>query len=397
MRRRPARAHPTGSAFRAIMEGRRHRLKAWPVLGVLIVQLILLLAHWFIFHTWVAFWPGLGRESALALRAALFVLAVSFLAAALLNFRYSNFAISLFYKLACIWLGFANFFFLGAILSWLTWYALRLFGTPNPDTARPVIGAGYFALAVLAGVYGLFNALRIRVRRVAIRLPHLPASWQGRRGVLFSDLHLGNINRAGFCRRVVRLAAEQNPDIVFIPGDLFDGTRGGLDDLIAPLRDLKAPYGIFFSTGNHEEFHDPREYLDAIRSAGIRVLAQERVTVDGLQVLGISYSESTYPIRVRATLEQLSPDADTASILLNHAPVRLPIVEQAGISLQLSGHTHGGQIFPYTHFTRRIFGRFIHGLHRFGALQVYTSTGAGTWGPPMRIGSRPEIVVLEFA
>jgi uncharacterized protein len=378
------------------MEGRRSRLKAWPVLGVLIVQIILLLAHWFIFHTFVAFWPGLGATEALAIRALLFALAVSFVVGALLNFRFSNFAVSLFYKLAAIWLGFANFFFLGAGLSWVTWYAIRLFATPDPAVVRPAIVAGYFALAVLAGVYGLFNALRIRVRRVPVSLPQLPESWRGRRAVLVSDLHLGNINRTGFCRRVVRMVAGLNPDIVFIPGDLFDGTLGGLDRLIAPLAELKPPFGVYFSTGNHEEFHDPGDYLRAIRGAGIRVLAQERVTVDGLHILGLSYSESTYPIRVRAALEQISPGTGAASILLNHAPVRLPIAEQAGVSLQLSGHTHGGQIFPYTFLTRRIFGRFTHGLHRFGALQVYTSTGAGTWGPPMRLGSQPEIVALEF-
>jgi predicted MPP superfamily phosphohydrolase len=84
------------------------------------------------------------------------------------------------------------------------------------------------------------------------------------------------------------------------------------------------------------------------------------------------------------------------SILLNHVPSRLPIVERAGISLQLSGHTHGGQFAPFNWLTRRIFGKFTHGLHRFGALQVYTSTGAGTWGPPMRVGPAPEIVLLTF-
>jgi uncharacterized protein len=378
------------------MEARRCGLKAWPILGVFIIQVILLLAHSFLFHTWIEFWPGHGHAGALVLRTVLFALSVSFVAGALLNFRFSNFAVSLFYKLASIWLGFANFFFLGACLSWLTWYALRIFTTPDPATARPAIAAGYFSLAVLAGVYGLFNALWIRIRRVRVQLPHLPASWRGRRAVLVSDLHLGNINRAGFCRRVVRRVAALHPDIVFIPGDLFDGTLGRLDRLIAPLRDLRPPFGIFFSTGNHEEFHNAAEYIRTIGAAGIRVLSQERVTVDGLHVIGISYGHSTYPIRTRATLEQLSPGAEAASILLNHAPVRLPIVEQAGISLQLSGHTHGGQIFPFTFLTRRIFGRFTHGLHRFGALQVYTSTGAGTWGPPMRVGSQPEIVVLEF-
>ena len=371
-------------------------MKAWPVLGILVIQGILLLAHWFLFRTWVAFWPGLSPGATLELRAVLLVLAFSFVAAALLNFRFSNRAVALVYTLASIWLGFANFFLLGACLSWLAWDTIRIFPAPDPIDLRPLIAAAAFALAVLAGVYGLFNALSVRTRRVAILLPHLPAAWRGRRAVLMSDLHLGNINRAGFCRRIVRRAARLNPDVVFLPGDLFDGTLGNLDRLIAPFKELAPPFGIYFATGNHEEFHNPAVYVNAIARAGIRVLANEGVTVDGLHILGINYGESMSPIRAKATLEQIGPGPGTASILLNHAPVRLPIVEQAGIGLQLSGHTHGGQFFPFTFLTRRIFGRFTSGLHRFGALQVYTSTGAGTWGPPMRVGSRPEIVVLEF-
>ncbi|HEY1648866.1 MAG TPA: metallophosphoesterase [Terracidiphilus sp.] len=371
-------------------------MKAWPFLGILLIQIILLLAHWFLFHTWMAFWPGLSPAARLELRSVLFMLAFTFVAAALLSFRFSHAAVALFYKLAAIWLGFLNFFFLGACLSWLTWYGMLAFGETHASGMRPVIAGGLLALALLAGIFGLLNALWIRVRRIPIRLPHLPPSWRGRKAVMMSDLHLGNVNGAGFSRRMVTLAGSFHPDVVFIPGDLFDGSRGNLDEMLAPFKALTPPFGTYFSTGNHEEFHDPADYLEAITKAGIRVLANQRVTIDGLHVLGIFYGTSTYPIRARSTLEELSPGAGTASILLNHAPIRLPIVEQSGISLQLSGHTHGGQIFPYTWLTHRIFGRFTHGLHRFGALQVYTSTGAGTWGPPMRIGSQPEIVVLEF-
>jgi predicted MPP superfamily phosphohydrolase len=104
---------------------------------------------------------------------------------------------------------------------------------------------------------------------------------------------------------------------------------------------------------------------------------------------------------MKAALSSMGPadpesDGTHPGILLNHAPVRLPIVEQAGFSLQLSGHTHGGQFLPFTWITRRVYGRFTSGLHSFGSLEVYTSTGAGTWGPPMRVGTRPEIVLLEF-
>jgi hypothetical protein len=99
---------------------------------------------------------------------------------------------------------------------------------------------------------------------------------------------------------------------------------------------------------------------------------------------------------MRANLEALHIDRTTASILLNHVPNRLPIVEEAGVSLQLSGHTHGGQFAPFTWLTQRVFGKFTHGLHSFGSLQVYTSYGAGTWGPPLRIGTTPEVVLLQF-
>ena len=371
-------------------------MKAWPVLGISLIQIILFLAHWFLFHTWAAFWPGPVAAYESGLRAVLFTLAFSFVAASLLSFRFSGRVIDILYALASVWLGFLNYFIFAACLTWPVWYAVRALAPAQAGDARPVIGVGFFLIAFAIGVYGILNARIIRVRRIALRLPNLPASWRGRRAVLMSDLHLGNINRAGFAQRLVALASTLDPHIVFLPGDVFDGTHASLDRLVAPFKELKPPFGVYFSTGNHEEFHDTAQYTAAIERTGIHVLSNRRVTVDGLHILGITYSEATYPLRVRATLESLRPGASEASILLNHAPVRLPIVEEAGIGLQLSGHTHGGQFAPFNWLTRRIFGRFTHGLHRFGALQVYTSTGAGTWGPPMRVGTQPEIVVLEF-
>ncbi len=216
-----------------------------------------------------------------------------------------------------------------------------------------------------------------------------------------SDLHLGPINGVRFCQRLITMASQLRPDAVFIPGDLFDGTKGDLDRLLTPFQTLKPPLGVFFSTGNHEEFTSPKPYIEAIRRAGIRVLANEQVTVDGLRIAGVFYHDSSSPLHMKAALSgmhEAGPESGGVqpAILLNHAPARLPIVEQAGFSLQLSGHTHGGQFLPFTWITRRVYGRFTSGLHNFGSLQVYTSTGAGTWGPPMRVGTRPEIVLLEF-
>ena len=372
-------------------------MKAWPVFAILFIQVILLLGHWMVYSTWVAFWPELPHSAKVDLQVAIFVLAFTFIPAALLAFRFSNPAVRILYNIAAVWLGFVNFFFWAALLVRLSWFVLCLSHTTgNPSTYRPALVSVLYALAALAGIYGLFNARILRVRRISILLPNLPASWRGRRAVLLSDLHLGAINGAHFCQRLAAAAARFQPDVVFLPGDLFDGTKADIESLLEPLRALTPPFGIYFATGNHEEFHDTAEYLEAITRAGIRVLANEKVTIDGLQVAGVFYHDSTHIIQMKAVLDGLHLDRSQASILLNHAPTRLPIVEQAGFSLQLSGHTHGGQLFPYTFFTRRIFGSFTTGLHHFGSLQVYTSSGVGTWGPPMRVGTRPEIVLIEF-
>lgn len=371
-------------------------MKAWPVLGIFLIQVILSVAHWFLFHTLICFWPGLGPSAVSGLRITLLILSFTFTAASLLSFRFWNRAIELFYRFASLWLGFAHFFFLAACAIWPVWYAVRAAAPAEAAAARPLLGGGFLLAAMATGIYGLVNARMVRVRRIAVRLPNLPEGWRGRRAVLMSDLHLGNVKGEGFARRMVALAQSLDPHIVFLPGDVFDGTQADLDRLVAPFKELRPPFGVYFATGNHEEFHDTKEYLAAIRRTGIRVLANERVTVDGLHVLGITYHEATYPQRVKATLEQLRAGADGASILLNHAPVRLPIVEEAGVSLQVSGHTHGGQMIPFSWLTRRIFGPFTHGLHPFGKLLVYTSTGAGTWGPPLRVGTEPEIVVMTF-
>ena len=373
-------------------------MKAWPALAICVIQVLLFLAHWFVLFTWIAFWPGLAPAAVGGLHAAMLVLAFSFVAASLLAFRFSNFAVRFVYWLAAVWLGFLNFFFWTSLLVWMVWFALRLAHVPaHYASARPLLAGILYAIAALVGFYGLCNARVIRIRRIAVQLPGLPASWRGRRAVLLSDLHLGPINGVQFCRRLAAKAQSFQPDVVFLPGDLIDGTKGDLDRLVAPLKQLKPPLGVYFSTGNHEEFTDPTHYIEAIARAGIRVLGDELVTIDGVQVAGVFYRNSSSPLRMKAALDGMRLDRTRPSILLNHAPMRLPTVEQAGFNLQLSGHTHGGQFPPYTWITNSVYGRFTSGLHSFGALQVYTSTGTGTWGPPMRVGARPEVVFITFA
>ena len=372
-------------------------MKAWPVLGIIIVQVFLCLAHWFLYSTFIHFWWPLSASTALALRATLMMLSATFVVAALLSFRYYNRPVKIIYRIAAVWLGLFNFFFVAACLSWAADFAIRLLH-PGPvhTQARPYIVATLSLAAIAVAIYGILNARMIRIRRLTITLPRLPESWRGRNALLISDVHLGNINTVRFARRLARKAASLKPDILFIAGDLFDGSKADPGWLAGPLLRLSPLFGTYFVMGNHEEFGGEAHYLAALTQAGIHVLNNERMIVDGLQIVGVPFGHSTYPIRLRNFLESLRLSEGPASILLNHVPHRLPIAEEAGVCLQLSGHTHGGQVFPFSWITRRAFGKYTYGLHRFGELQVYTSSGAGTWGPPMRVGTHPEIVLLTF-
>ena len=374
-------------------------MRVWAVSAVAFMQVFLFCCHWFIYRTLMAFWPAfmpLTGEESLYLRDTLFVLSATFVGAALLGFRFSNGWVALLYKLASVWLGMVNFLFSASLLCWIAALLLRLAPADAAGAIRPWVGAVLFGAAILASLYGLVNARVIRERRVTVMLPKLPECWKERTALLVTDLHLGHINSAGFARRIAAIARRLDPAIIFLAGDLYDGSKADPTRIAAPLFELTPPHGIYFSGGNHEDFGDAKEYMAAITRGGIRVLHNERVIVDGLQVIGVSYTDSTLPAHVRAFLEPLRLSDGPASILLNHVPHRLPIVEQEGVSLQLSGHTHGGQIFPFTLIVRWVYGRFSYGLQRFGKLQVLTSSGAGTWGPPMRVGTHPEMVLITL-
>src|ERR1700716_362519 len=197
-------------------------------------------------------------------------------------------------------------------------------------------------------------------------------------------------------RRLVAKILREEPDAIFIAGDLYDGTAIDARLAAEPLSEHVALHGVYFVAGNHEQFGDDSKYLNAIAAAGVRVLSNEKVEVDGLQIIGVPYRNATQNGQLASVLHDIGLDRDRASILLTHAPDHPEIAEAAGVSLPLSGHTHLGQFLPWSWMARRVYRQFVYGLSRIGKMQVFTSSGAGTWGPPLRLGSNPEIVMLEF-
>jgi predicted MPP superfamily phosphohydrolase len=363
------------------------------VLFISIVQSILFLGHWFLYRTLVRFFGVASPAKLLALKVVLTFLSVSLVLTSFLAFRYSNLLIQCLYTAAASWLGILYLFILASILCWICYGLARLFHLPLD---RKILIEILIGIALLASLYGFISAGVTRITRISIQPPLLPGQWKGKTAVWVSDTHLGQVRNYGFARHIATEIKNLHPDIVFIGGDLFDGVAVDLDKAIEPFSKISAPYGTYFITGNHEEFSDNTPYLQAVRRAGIHVLHNEKVDLDGLQIIGVGYRSSRREEDFRTILQKIGIDPRRPSILLKHAPFNLQVAGEHRISLQLSGHTHQGQVFLFRWITAKVYQGYDYGLKRFGDLLIYTSSGAGSWGPPMRIDTIPEIVVIQF-
>ncbi|WP_245159194.1 metallophosphoesterase [Blastococcus sp. TF02A-35] len=278
-----------------------------------------------------------------------------------------------------------------------------------PDRSRRLFLAR--GLAVTAGVVALgtagtgayFAGSAPVVRRVPVTLPRLSPALDGLRIVTFSDAHLSATYGGRRFERLVEIVNAQRPDVVAIVGDLVDDTVEELREDVAPLGDLVSEQGVFFVTGNHEYFTDTRAWLRHLPTLGVEVLRNERVPiVRG----GASFDLAGIDDRVAAASGVPGHGADldaaldgrddaTPVVLLAHQPFMVDQAARAGVDLQLSGHTHGGQLWPFD-YAVRLDQPAVEGLSRHGDTQLYVTAGAGAWGPPMRIGARPEVTVVEL-
>jgi predicted MPP superfamily phosphohydrolase len=266
--------------------------------------------------------------------------------------------------------------------------------------ARAAAGIGVAASGSIVAIGHRSAMGEIATPEIPVKLARLPRALSGYRIVQLTDLHLGPILRADFLESIVEKANASRPDLVAITGDLVDAPPVVLGRELAPLAKLRARHGVVFVTGNHEYYCGAAAWVDYLREHGIRVLMNERIALgDGasFDLAGIpdrhggSYIVEHTPDLSRA-LDGRDPDREL--VLLAHQPVQIEMAEGKGVGLQISGHTHGGQMWPFGALVA-LAQPYVSGFHRHrDGTQIYVSRGAGFWGPPMRVAEPAEIASI---
>ncbi|AXB43394.1 metallophosphoesterase [Amycolatopsis albispora] len=279
---------------------------------------------------------------------------------------------------------------------------VTLLGVAEPQRSRIIAVLVLVISLVLVG-YGVREAMRVpRIRRLDVTLPRLGPGLDGTTVALLTDTHFGPLDRTRWSRRTAAAVNELTPDIVVHAGDIADGTVEQRRAQVAPLGTITASLARVYSTGNHEYFGEAQAWLDHLTSLGWEALHNRHITVgrggDSLVVAGIDDATALasgldgHGAELDKALD--GAPADTPVLLLAHQPKQ--IAETAGrVDLQLSGHTHGGQIWPF-HYLVRTDQPVLHGLSQHGPTQLYTSRGAGFWGPPLRVFAPSEITLLTL-
>jgi hypothetical protein len=283
-------------------------------------------------------------------------------------------------------------------LYWLARWALA------SSRTWPLIDARAVSLTILGTaaaltLVGLVQARCPRVRRVAVRIDGLPPELDGYRIVQWSDVHVGPTIQRRFVESLVERTNALEPDAVAITGDLVDGLLGELREQVQPMRDLRARDGVFYVTGNHEYYWRAGEWIPALEALGLQFLKNEhRVVARGdarLVIAGVTDPMGRDTHKQDPDRALAAAPRDAIKVLLSHRPQTAADADRLGVHLQLSGHTHGGQFFPFNLIIKR-FQPIVAGLHRVGRTWLYVNRGTGYWGPPSRLAVGGEITVIQL-
>jgi predicted MPP superfamily phosphohydrolase len=286
-----------------------------------------------------------------------------------------------FYRIASIWMGIAFF----SICTFLVYKFILLFFTIDEKIGSAVVLSFIGIMSFIAVING--RRLKIDLRDIEIK-----GLKKEIKIVHLSDLHIGAVHQKDYLERVVKKTNSLNPDVVVLTGDLVDGSSIVNNKILSPINKIKSP--IYFVVGNHEIYDGLERVIPIFKRTKMKILRDTKSNFQNINFIGIDYSDSKKEISQK--LDKIEIDKHRTNILLYHAPMfRLKELEKKGIALHLAGHTHDGQIFPFSLFVKLLYP-YTKGIYKSSNSAVFVSPGTGTWGPPMRLGSFNEINLINL-
>ncbi len=369
------------------------------MLQMLIVGAVLALVHWLFYRRFVRATEltGTWRIAGITLLISFWILGVIAIGA---GNSFSSEPLRPLVWLGQAWFAVAFYLALGLIVIGVILLGARLARYSKRIGLLQVLSAVLVVASIGTVTYGAFEANAVRVVATELQLDNLPPQLDGLRVAMVGDIHVGAARGPEFARRVVDLVNAEKPDLIVLPGDLIDGSVELVGPDIEPISRLRAKYGIFAVAGNHEGYvDDVAEWMDYWETLGVTTLRNSgtQLTINDatIDIAGVYDFDAPDPY---------GPDLDAATarhlpdrflMLLAHQPRQAQSASERGVDLQLSGHTHGGQIGPLNSVVKWINGTGA-GPTTVGEMQLYTTIGAGAWGPPIRVGARPEVSILTL-
>jgi len=354
--------------------------------------LVVLSGHFLLWFVLVKLLGITGLGPRLILGGSLFFLFGSAIISSFLIHRWDNLFTRWYYILAGFWIGSLVNFGLMLILILALIFIGPSLGWTIPLFYLRII---FFGGAIALSLWGAYNAWQPCVTEYTVYIKDLPAAWENKTVVQISDIHLGPVYRQHFFSRVIAQVRALQPEAVFITGDLFDGMEGDFIWLPEHFSGLSAPRGVYYSFGNHDLYLGFDRVKELVKEP-IQVLDNRLVVVDGLQIIGLSYSFNDNFDLEKAILGQAGYNPAQPSILMFHEPKNTALAKSAKINLQLSGHTHRGQLFPINWIVKAIYKGYGYGLFQEDDFSLIVTNGVGTWGPPLRTSGRGEIVKITL-
>ena len=312
------------------------------------------------------------------------IAALSYPVSLLLERTYSNSLSRAIYSISATWVGISIYLLILLVIYGII-QAVSGFFIKIPSQ---IAGELIVTVALVVSIYAVFNARRLEIEEISMPLNGLKNDV---RAVQISDVHVGPIRNRDFLKKMVDKIASIEPEIVFITGDLFDGSSKLGKDVLKVFDRIKVP--ILFITGNHDAYQGLDEVSEYMDATNIKTLKNEFFEFKELQVIGVDYSLKNGYLKQRLT--EIEYDKEKPTVLMYHLPREFEAAKEAGVDLQLSGHTHDGQFFPVNYIVKLMFP-YIRGLYENTGAYLYVSQGTGTWGPPMRLGSRCEITLIQL-